>query len=89
MKARVEIPNTLVDKIEAIHRKWSKWQTMEQQSQTDFPRLSIEDIKYLTLGTYQIKQALKYTREHVSKTGNYEFQVCQDIDKPGLCRARI
>jgi hypothetical protein len=48
-------------------------------------------IRCLTLGSYQIKQSLQYTKEHMSKTGDYDIsiQICNDPDKPCLIRTKI
>ncbi len=36
-----------------------------------------------------MKQSIKYTKEHMSKTGNYGFQGGNDPDKPCLIRTKI
>ena len=40
-----------------------------------FPTLTFEYIQHLTLGVYQLKQALPYTKEHLDKDGNYIFEL--------------
>lgn len=43
----------------------------------NFPTLSEEDVRQLTFGTYQIRQANSYIREHVDETGQYAIDVSQ------------
>lgn len=60
---------------------------MEEELLEDFPKLSDSQLRDLTLGVYQLKQAKSYTQEHVSSEGNYEFTVHKE--EPGLIRVRI
>jgi hypothetical protein len=53
----------------------------------DFPILSLDDLRTLTLGIYQVKQAENYTREHLKDGGSYEVMVCHDF--PNLLRVKI
>jgi hypothetical protein len=43
-------------------------------NQLNFPALSLDYIKELTLGVYQLKQAKSYTQEHLNDNGLYEFE---------------
>jgi hypothetical protein len=38
----------------------------------DFPVLTEEKLRQITLGIYQLKQALLYAKEHIEKTNSYE-----------------
>ena len=51
------------------------WETIEETSLMDFPRLTIDDLRRITIGVYQLKQAASYTREHIDEDGNYMLQV--------------
>jgi len=46
-------------------------------------------MRYLTLGSYQIKHSLRYTKKHVSETGDYDVQICNDPGKPYFRRTKI
>ncbi|XP_062598202.1 uncharacterized protein LOC134259614 [Saccostrea cucullata] len=46
----------------------------------DFPRLSEEEIRELTLGTYQVKLARSYANEHLNEDGSYEIHINEDIE---------
>jgi len=43
-----------------------------------FPVLTEEYIKHLTLGVYQLKQAVPYTLEHIDDQGNYLFELYEE-----------
>ena len=53
----------------------------------DFPVLSKAQLHMLTFGTYQLKQAKAYTREHLSSDGDYTINIHNQA--PGLLRVRI
>jgi DNA-binding NarL/FixJ family response regulator len=93
MKARLEIDNSrLIEEADKLDRKTLIWTKMNNESLIDFPRLSsIQEIRYLTLGSYQIKQGLRYTKEHISKSPNKEYDIewCNDPDRVGLIRVKI
>lgn len=47
------------------------WTKIENDQLADFPQLTIDDLREITLGTYQIKQAASYTAEHLDDDGKY------------------
>ena len=49
-----------------------------------FTVLSNAQLQMITLGTYQLKQAKSYTREHLSEEGKYKIDVHNLA--PGLLR---
>lgn len=53
----------------------------------NFPVLSFDDMRTITLGIYQIKHAENYSREHLKDGGSYEIMVCHDF--PFLLRVKI
>lgn len=53
----------------------------------DFPKLSMDDLKRLTLGTYQIEIAKKYFDHHMK--GDEQFGIFIYRDTQGLVRAKI
>ncbi|XP_052078126.1 uncharacterized protein LOC127716083 [Mytilus californianus] len=46
----------------------------------NFPKLTEEILRDITLGIYQLKQAPGYTREHLSESGNYELLLCKESE---------
>lgn len=67
--------NDLAEKVE--DENWSRktviWEKIDENAVTDFPRLTFEELKELTLGVYQLKQASSYTTEHFNDDGMYEL----------------
>ena len=45
-------------------KKKASWLPITQESLPDFPRLTLDELRYITLGVYQLKQAKSYTEEH-------------------------
>ena len=70
-------PNHLRERVE--EKRWAKkkasWLPITQESLPDFPRLTLDELRYITLGVYQLKQAKSYTEEHLSDDGMYFFMV--------------
>lgn len=65
-----------------------RWTPMDAQDAVpDFPSLCIQQLQDMTYGTYQLKQAKSYTREHMSEDGEYSIDV--HLHAPGLMRSRI
>lgn len=66
-------PNNLQKIVEDKHwsRKKIVWDKMEASSISNFPRLTLEDLRRITIGVYFLKQAASYTREHMSDSGEY------------------
>ena len=93
MLARYSVHNNLLDKVNelGLDQKSKTFMRMNENSCTDFPILSLEDLECITLGNYQLKMAQSYVAEHIANTGRYEFQVCTDerIQVISLLRANI
>lgn len=64
-----------------------KWENISEcDVAQDFPQMSEDQVRALTFGVYQVKQAKRYISEHM-REGELEIQVHQD--SPGLLRCRI
>ena len=48
---------------------------MDKDDLQDFPKLSEDELRDLTLGVYQIKQAKSNTQDHLTTDGKYEFSI--------------
>ncbi|CAC5400666.1 unnamed protein product [Mytilus coruscus] len=69
--------NLLKEKIESenLHRiRSSSWCKIDAAS-VDFPSITEEDLRNLTLGVYQIKLAKSYVAEHVTENNDFEVLV--------------
>lgn len=65
-----------------------RWTVLDSnEAVPDFPKLSLSDLQELTFGTYQLKQAKSYAKEHKSEEGDYTIDVHSKA--PGLLRVRI
>ncbi|XP_062581640.1 uncharacterized protein LOC134243403 [Saccostrea cucullata] len=53
----------------------------------DFPVLTEEKLRKITLGVYQLKQAPRYAKEHINNDNEYQLQVCKI--KENLLKVRI
>jgi hypothetical protein len=57
-------------------RRRSKYEAINSFDLTDFPVLTMDDLRDLTMGVYQLKQAPQYTREHIEP--EYELFLVKD-----------
>lgn len=81
--------NDLKGQIEqlGLKRMTTRWEKASESSVVDFPKLSMEDLKRITLGTYQIKIAKKYIGHHMKESS--QFGIFIHRENTGLIRARI
>lgn len=101
-RRRYQVPNYLAEIVESGH--FNRRRTMfvnvdgNHPHLDQFPRLSLDDLKRLAVGTYQLKQAKSYYGEHIRPNGTYDVQVNNAIDgdvplvlgtNPYLIRGRI
>lgn len=73
----VKKPNHLQKTVEenGWARKKAIWRPLSESDLSDFPQLTWEELRNLTLGIYQLKQSRSYTQEHISQTGMYSLYV--------------
>ena len=81
--------NALFSKIEKDpFSSRGKWLSLEANGAVpEFPVLSMAELQLLTFGTYQLKHAKSYSREHLSDDGDYTINIHNQA--PGLLRIRI
>ncbi|GFV29695.1 DDE Tnp4 domain-containing protein [Trichonephila clavipes] len=74
----VKKPNYLQQIVEenGWARKRAIWTLLSDLS--DFPRLTWKELRYLTLGIYQLKQSESYTHEHLNQSGLCSLYVNQE-----------
>lgn len=63
----------------------AKWEKIDE-ALFNFPSLSIEELREMFFGTYQIKMARSYVEDHMD-SGSYHIQV--DYSEPNILRANI
>lgn len=88
-KNHTDHTNKFKEEIESLglKRMTTRWEKASESSVTEFPKLSMEDLKRITLGTYQIKIAEKYIESHMKEFS--EFGIFIHRDTEGIIRARI
>lgn len=71
--------NTLQKEIEdkGLGKKRTIWKEMNGREIPDFPELSTDDLKQLTLGTYQLRMAQHYTAQHLMEDACFKMMVCE------------
>ncbi|KAJ8676789.1 hypothetical protein QAD02_012576 [Eretmocerus hayati] len=62
-------------------RKRSIFETMSSESLPEFPRYTTTDLYFISLGTYQLKQAVFYYSEHLKTNGKYISQICTEVER--------
>lgn len=89
MKSRLNKENTLQKLVEEmnLNRKTAEFQKISTNQLDDFPKLEMCDLKYITLGSYQLKQALGYYAEMIGKQGDFIIEKHKNIN--GLIRSKL
>ena len=65
-----------------------KWTVLDSvEAVPGFPRVTLADLQVLNFGSYQLKQAKSYTKEHMSEEADYDIDV--HAQAPGMLRCRI
>ncbi len=74
MKERASKPNHLKQMYDSgkLTIREGGWITSLDDVVPEFPELSLSDIRSITLGVYQIKQARYYVDEHMMANGDYK-----------------
>ncbi|CAF4809681.1 unnamed protein product [Rotaria magnacalcarata] len=77
-----------VDKLKNKSEKTLKWLHIDAHNAVqDFPILSLDKLNDITLGCFQIKQAKRYTMEHLSKNGSFFVQLAKQ--KKNILKAQL
>ena len=62
------------------------WKDVDKSELEDYPKLNITELRDLTFGVYQIKQAQSYMTEHLDDVGDYKTLVHREHQ--GLIKAQ-
>lgn len=68
-------------------KKRTIWQNIDDSEMPDFPQLNESELRDLTMGVYQIRQAKSYTKEHQTDEGKYEIMVHKEQE--GILKAQL
>lgn len=79
IRQRLNIGNKLADYVEQsnLNRRRAAFVQMNADTLSHFPRMTEEDIYFLSLGSYQIKLARSYCKEHMRQNGLYSIEIFQ------------
>lgn len=70
-----KLPNHLQQTVQ--EKKWDTrrvvYQELTDDCVEDFPRLTLDELRYITMGVYQLKQSRSYTAEHLQDDGLYKL----------------
>ena len=66
----------------------ARWTSTIKNVDFDFPRLTIEDLRFLFFGTYKIKIAKLYVEEHQDPNGAYIIELGDSDDNILRCRVQ-
>jgi len=87
--SHVDEENTLMSRV--LEENWRQkrvvWENADEDSVLGFPSMTEEDLKEITLGTYQIAMGLRYNHQHYSNTGSYTFQIHKE--EIGIIRVKM
>ncbi|KAM0727894.1 hypothetical protein ACS0PU_005363 [Formica fusca] len=81
VQARVEV--------ERMCTRNAQWIHLQNGQLHDFPRLSLESLRDLTVGTFQVNLAPSYIQDKMQRDGQEEFQLDSLLGEPELIRVRI
>ncbi|OXA54641.1 hypothetical protein Fcan01_11301 [Folsomia candida] len=65
------------------------WQTVDAEELVDFPRLSMDDLREIKLGSYQINLAPSYTAEHLFSDGKYKLSYHKEKKFRNILHVRL
>jgi len=65
------------------------WKSISEVLLPSFPRLSEEDLKDMTLGSYQLRLAKEYSNQHIKKRSPYQIQIHHDEENANIIRIKI
>jgi hypothetical protein len=72
---------------EGLERKIVTWEEASLLTVSTFPKLTLDDMKRITLGTYQTSLATRYIRQHLSASSDYKVYIHKE--RNDLLRAKI
>lgn len=97
MLEQAQMPNivqALVEEQQLQRRNAQRWAILNNHHVLDFPRLSFNDLKDITVGVYQVGLAPGYVQDKLQRQDNDEYQLklLRDEDRlpePGFLRVRL
>lgn len=81
VQARVEV--------ERMCYRNAQWIHLHEGQLRDFPRLTLEYLRDLTIGTFQVRLARSYIQDKMQRDAQEEFQLDSLFDEQGFIRVRV
>ena len=91
MRSLINESNKLKESIDTLKVNGTKnlnWTRIDASNTfCDFPVLTLDQLNEIILGWFQLKQAKRYTMEHLSANGSFTIQLAKQ--RPNVVRARV
>lgn len=73
---------------EGLDKRSGVWKKLDAlDAVPDFPSMTEEELRNITIGVYQLKMAKHYTQEHMSEDGCFNIILNEDVQ--GILRAQV
>ena len=72
-----------------IEKNWNKIKKsfiVKNINEIQFPKLSMQDLELLTVGSYQLKQGLAYAIQHIATNEQFEVEMYESQE---ICRIKL
>lgn len=91
IKRRSEMPNIVQAyvELENLRRRPTQWILVNENVVPDFPILTLEYLRNLTVGVYQVNLAPSYIQDKLDRDGDEQLQIEEHINQPGFIRLRL
>lgn len=87
---RLNRPNTVQDKVEELSLKKKasiSWKNVDEDELLEFPSLSLDELKQITLGPYQLNIGALYNSAKAPEGSGYSFQMHEELS--GMLRLKL
>jgi hypothetical protein len=91
MLDRAKEPNIVMARVDQfnLRNRNAEWIHLNEEHLPGFPRLTLDYLRDITCGTYQVKLAPSYVQDKIAREANEHFEYDELIDEPGFLRVRV
>lgn len=88
---KANVANAVQERVEAdrLCRRNGQWEHLTEEHVQDFPRLSLQQLKELTVGTFQVRLANAYVQDKVHRDEDGGFELDMHINEQSFMRVRV
>lgn len=66
--------NEFKNEVEQLGKRMSsRWERASEITVVDFPKLTMDDLQRITLGSYQLKMAEQYIKQHMKNDSHFSI----------------